>query len=166
MLLFVFILLTAMAALFATISFIRESESRIFTAIAAAIIFFAISLGPLNLVMEFEKPTEIASSVTWANETVSGIVIYVVGSDQGSNGSNQEWRMEKRNATDGSLLWQQTSNPTNSTSIASQADAPIAYMYMGLGILMLIRTAQLVFESFQETSKSGRKLNYDASRSA
>ena len=37
--------------------------------------------------------------------------IYVVGFDRSPG--NDEWRIEKRNATDGAILWTQTNNPSN-----------------------------------------------------
>lgn len=41
---------------------------------------------------------------------------YVVGYDNAAG--NHEWRIEKRNLTDGSLLWSQTSNPTAGFNVA------------------------------------------------
>ena len=52
-------------------------------------------------------------------EAVDGSGVYVVWFDR-SPGSSP-WRMEKRSLTDGSLIWEQTSNPSSSTDVAMGA---------------------------------------------
>ena len=51
---------------------------------------------------------DVASDVT-----VDGSGMYVTGYDYSLGSGNSEWRIEKRSLTDGSLLWSQTSNPSD-----------------------------------------------------
>ena len=49
----------------------------------------------------------------------SSSAMYVVGSDRTAGGSDDGWRIEKRNLSDGSLVYATTTNPSTSTDIAT-----------------------------------------------
>jgi hypothetical protein len=82
------------------------------------------SLG-INWQWRIEKRSLTDGSVIWTQTShpsdgwdhaygvaVDGTGVYVVGDDN-SLGINWQWRIEKRSLTDGSVIWTQTSNPSD-----------------------------------------------------
>ena len=68
----------------------------------------------------WEQINDLSGSLDSAiGAAVDGSGVYVVGFDRITGGD--QWRMEKRSLTDGSLIWEQTSNPSSSTDVAMGA---------------------------------------------
>ncbi|HEX9759204.1 MAG TPA: hypothetical protein VGB26_15625 [Nitrospiria bacterium] len=56
---------------------------------------------------------------------------YIVGHDSSSGPSNQQWRIEKRNLVDGSLIWVQTNNPSPGVNRAVTVASDGTDIYIG-----------------------------------
>jgi preprotein translocase subunit Sss1 len=87
------------------------------------------SLGPINYQWRIEKRSISTGELIWATTTnpsnsvdsaqsvaVDSTGIYVVGYDYAPG--NYQWRIEKRNLNDGSLIWSVTSNPSSGSDVA------------------------------------------------
>jgi hypothetical protein len=61
---------------------------------------------------DFSINIDIARSVT-----VDNTGVYIVGNDASPGGLNNQWRIEKRNLNDGSLIWSVTSNPSDDNDV-------------------------------------------------
>lgn len=88
-----------------------------------------------------EKRNLLDGSVIWALESnpspksdyarsvaVDGTGLYIIGSD--SNQGLPEWRIEKRSISDGSLIWVQTSNPTEKDDIPYDVAVDASGLYI------------------------------------
>ncbi len=47
---------------------------------------------------------------------VDGTGVYIAGDDEAASGGKSEWRIEKHDLTDGSLIWSQTEHPSGAAS--------------------------------------------------
>jgi len=90
---------------------------------ASGVYIVGYDMSPGNEELRIEKRNLTDGSLIWSETNnpspgdddahgvaVDGSGVYIAGDD--SSPGNSEWRIEKRNLTDGSLVWSETSNPS------------------------------------------------------
>ncbi len=88
-----------------------------FAILALILSFSVMGCAKASLQVEWTQTSNPSNSVDRPiGVTLDSSGVYVVGFD--NSPGNDQWRIEKRNLTDGTLLWTQTSNPSNGDNLA------------------------------------------------
>jgi hypothetical protein len=74
---------------------------------------------------DLSDSTDIAYSVA-----VDSSGLYIVGHDANNAGHDAQWHIEKRSLTDGAILWEQTSNPSNFDDFAYDVAVDSSGLYV------------------------------------
>jgi hypothetical protein len=120
-----------------------DSVAAAITSDGAYIYLAGYGIGPGNNQWRIQKRNKSDGSVVWTlTEDPSTLAdsaraitcdvsyIYVAGYDSSQGFGNSQWRIQKRNKSDGSVVWTKTDNPSSSAEIAYAITSDDTYIYV------------------------------------